>query len=46
MSTGPAWRRSAVKMIDGHQPLFGSDRTMAVAAIEQTLKMPPEVALD
>ncbi len=33
-------------MVDGRQPLFGSDRTIAVAAIEQALKMPPEVALD
>jgi hypothetical protein len=33
-------------MVDGRHPLFGSDRTIAVAAIEQALKMPPEVALD
>ena len=33
-------------MVDGRQPLFGSDRTIAVAAIEQALKNPPEVALD
>ena len=33
-------------MVNGRQPLFGSDRTIAVAAVEQALKMPPEVALD
>ena len=39
-------RITPLLMVDGRQPLFGSDRTMAVAAIEQALKMPPEVALD
>jgi hypothetical protein len=33
-------------MVDGRHPLIGSDRTIAVAAIEQALKMPPDVALD
>ena len=33
-------------MVDGRHPLLGSDRTKAVAAIEQALKKPPEVALD
>jgi hypothetical protein len=33
-------------MVDGRRPLFRSDRTTAVAAIEQALKLPPEVALD
>ena len=33
-------------MVDGRHPLLGSDRAKAVAAIEQALKMPPEVALD
>ena len=35
-----------LRMVDGRQPLCGSDRTIAVAAIEQALKMPPKVALD
>ena len=39
-------RITPLLMVDGRQPLFGSDRTIAVAAIEQALKMPPEVALD
>ena len=34
-------RITPLLMVDGRQPLFGSDRTMAVAAIEQALKMPP-----
>ncbi|HEX3450882.1 MAG TPA: DUF1223 domain-containing protein [Isosphaeraceae bacterium] len=33
-------------MVDGRQPLIGSDRAKAVAVIEQALKQPPEVALD
>ena len=33
-------------MVDGRHPLLGSDRAKAVAAIEQALKQPPEVALD
>jgi hypothetical protein len=33
-------------MVDGRQPLLGSDRAKAVATIEQALKNPPEVALD
>jgi hypothetical protein len=33
-------------MVDGRQPLLGSDRAKAVAVIEQALKKPPEVALD
>jgi hypothetical protein len=33
-------------MVDGRLPLLGSDRAKAVAAIEQALKNPPEVALD
>ena len=33
-------------MVDGRLPLLGSDSAKAVAAIEQALKKPPEVALD
>jgi hypothetical protein len=33
-------------MVDGRQPLLGSDRAKAAAAIQQALKNPPEVALD
>jgi hypothetical protein len=39
-------RITPLLMIDGRHPLLGSDRAKAVAAIEQALKNPPEVALD
>jgi hypothetical protein len=33
-------------MVDGREPLVGSDRAKAVTAIKQALRNPPEVALD
>jgi hypothetical protein len=37
---------TSLLMVDGRQPLLGSDRAKVVAAIQQALKNPPEVALD
>jgi hypothetical protein len=38
-------RFTPLLMVDGRQPLLGSDSAKAVAAIERALKNPPEVAL-